>query len=314
MVIVDKVLFLGTPEFAVTSLQCLIDDPGLEVAGVITQPDRPAGRGQRLCPPPVKRLSQRQDIPFLQPTGLRRNRQARAFLEAVEPKLLAVVAFGQLLPRAFFSYNELGALNVHASLLPAYRGAAPIQAALLNGDLETGISIMKINAGLDAGDVLAQRAISIGSDETFGQLEARLAHLGAKLLVETIYGCLRGDVKPIPQGDEGVSLAPCIQKSQTRIDWRRPAVSIHNQIRAFNPRPGAITSFRGERLKIWATRLTGGPSSALPGQVVEVGSTIRVSSGQGDLAVLELQLPGRSRCRALDFSNGRQLQPRELFE
>lgn len=314
MVVVDKVLFLGTPEFAVASLRCLIDDPGLEVVGVITQPDRPAGRGQRLCAPPVKRLAQRHKIPLLQPAGLRRNREARTFLETVEPTLMTVVAFGQILPRAFFAYNELGALNVHASLLPAYRGAAPIQAALLNGDSETGISIMKIDGGLDTGDVLAQRAIAIDPDETFGQLESRLAHLGAELLVGTIYGYLRGDVKPIPQGDERVSLAPRIPKLQTRIDWRRPAVAIHNQVRALNPRPGAIARFRGQQLKIWGTRLTGKASSTSPGQVVEVGSTIRVSSGEGDLAVLELQLPGRPRCRALDFSNGRRLQPGEIFE
>lgn len=317
-----RVVFLGTPEFAVPSLKALLDPThhDCELVGVITQPDRPAGRGHKLTPPPVRLVAEESNVPFFQPHRLRDDPEALRFLKEKKPQLVVVVAFGQILPPDFFNYPSLGSINVHASLLPRYRGAAPMAHALMNGEKETGVTIMKIDQGMDTGDILSQAAVSVGENTTGEELEDILALKGAELLIETIPGYAEGEIQARPQNHEQASYAPRIKKEDARIDWNRPAPQIHNRIRAFNPWPTAVADFRGARVKIWRSQKMKEngedlrPSGRV-GTIAAVGKDkIVVECGRKTfLSLKELQLPNRKRVSARDFVNGTSLRPGELL-
>ena len=312
-----RVMFLGTPDFARRFLEALARNQsrlGLQLAGVVTQPDRRSGRGRKLSPPPVKVAARRLELPILQCARIRGNAEALEFLGQVRPDVMVVVAFGQILPREFFARPPFGSLNVHTSLLPRYRGAAPVVHAILNGEKETGVTIMKLDEGMDTGEVLAQARTPIGPDVTSGELERQLSREGVELLLETLPSYLSGHLRGRPQDHERATLAPLIRKEDARIDWTRPAGRIHDQIRAFNPRPGAFTGFRGGRLKVWRScNPQPSPSPLSGGQIrtTEKGA-ILVGCGEGSsLELVELQLANRGRLKTRDFANGMKLRSGE---
>ncbi len=297
-----QIVFMGTPDFAVPILERLIAHH--EVIGVVTQPDRPAGRSQRIQTSPVKQLAQRAGIPVLQPEKIRAP-AALADLRRWSPDVYVVAAFGQILPQAVLDIPPFGAINVHASLLPRWRGAAPIQAAIRAGDTHTGITIMLMDAGLDTGPILSQRALPIAPDETGQSLHDKLARLGADLLVETLPGYLAGDVLPTPQPADGVTLAPSIRKEEGSIRWSEDAQTIERLVRAFTPWPGTYTFWNGQQLKI--LKGAAGDGQAQPGLVVNTGGTVAIGTGNGLFYPLEVQLAGRRALHIQDFVRG---QPR----
>jgi len=273
------------------------------VALVITQPDRPAGRGLKLTPPPVKIAAQELGLPLLQPKSIN-NPEAVEALRAVNPDILVVAAFGQLLRPVVLQLPRLGCVNVHASLLPKYRGAAPIHWALIHGERETGVTTFLMDEGMDTGPILLQQRTEIGPEETAGELEERLAKMGAELAVETVEGLWHGKLTPVPQPPNG-PLAPKLHKEDGRIRWEWEAQRIHNLVRGLSPRPGAFTSWEGEHVKILRTRVVGEEGGvAPPGTVLPRRDKLLVATGKGILEILELQPAG---CRVLsgrDFLNG----------
>lgn len=284
---------MGTPEFAVPVLQAL--DDAHQVVGVITQPDRPVGRGQRLKPPPVKQVALERDLPLYQPQSLRAP-EAVAQLATWEPQVIVVAAFGQILSSEVLGLPPYGCLNVHPSLLPRWRGAAPVEAAILAGDEVTGVTIMQMNAGLDTGPILAQQEEPIRPDDTQATLERRLARLGADLLVKTLPAYLAGDLRPRPQPEEGATYARQFRKEDGRLDWTRPAVELDRQVRAFNPWPGAFTTWQGRRFKVWrAAPLPDWQGEAPPGTIVVLEDGVAVATGEGALRLEEVQLAGKRR-------------------
>lgn len=292
-----RIVFMGTPEFAVPSLNALIQHH--EVVGVVTQPDRPAGRGGELRMPPVKQVALAHAIPCVQPVKLR---EVKDWLRAQEADLFVVAAFGQILPQSVLDMPKHGCLNVHGSLLPRWRGAAPIHAAIRAGDAETGITIMQMDAGLDTGPMLTKAATPITPDDTGATLHDRMAQLGAALLIETIPPYLNGEITPQPQDDALATYAPQINKDEGRIDWHAPAAQIERTIRAFDPWPGTFTHWGGKLLKVHRGRLRAG---ALPvGHVDLVEGALCVGTGKELLELVELQLEGRKRVSAGDFLRG----------
>lgn len=277
---------------------------------VLTQPDRPAGRGRTVAAGPVKQLAQDLGIPVLQPPTLKDD-AAQAALRELAPDLIVVVAYGLLLPGAVLALPRLGCVNVHASLLPRWRGASPIQAAVLAGDADTGVSIMQLEAGLDTGPVYAVARTPVGATETAGELEARLARLGADTLGGVLEDLLAGRLRPVAQPGEGVTYAPRIQKSEARIDWREPATVIARRVRAWNPWPVAETLLDGQQLRCFASEPLGTEppdGSHVPGQVLASDARgIEVQAGAGRLRLCEVQAPGRHRVAAADFARGRSL-------
>lgn len=313
-----RVLFLGTPGFAVPSLEALAADPEIEVAAVITQPDRPAGRGRRLTPPPVKEAAQRLGLPVHQFESIRANPEVLELVRSTAPDVGVVVAFGQILPKEFFAAPPWGTLNVHASLLPAYRGAAPVVHALLNGDSLTGVTIMRIDEGMDTGDILARREVSIPPEATAGELEELLAREGARLLVATLRKYVSGELQAVPQDDAGATYAPRLSKEAARVDWSLGARAIRNLIRAMNPRPGAFARFREQEVKLWRSVPPDAVQRAMfsgePGEVVGINREgVMVACGDGVLMLTELQLPGRKRVSGAEFANGVRLEIGERF-
>jgi methionyl-tRNA formyltransferase len=311
-----RIAFAGTPEFAVPTLRALAASPHALV-GVLTQPDRPAGRGRELKASPVKRLARQLNLPLSQPAGLL-SRQAHAALAPWAPDVLVVVAYGLLLPPAVLTLPRLGCINVHASLLPRWRGAAPIQRAILAGDAETGITIMQMDAGLDTGPILAQQRVAIDQDATSQRLHDRLSELGAELLLATLQQAQGGLLDPKPQPDQGVAYATKIDKAEARIDWQRSAEELARQVRAFNPWPVAETRWRGRQLRIWeanpsveaaATAAAGAdPRVGQPGDIMGVEpDQLLVQCGQGRLSLRKLQLAGRRIVTAREFASGQAL-------
>jgi len=304
-----RIAFAGTPEFALPALQALAQSPHALV-GVLTQPDRPAGRGRELKSSPVKQLATQLRLPVAQPASLA-SAAERAPLERWACDLLVVVAYGLLLPRAVLELPRFGCLNIHASLLPRWRGAAPIQRAILAGDRATGVTIMQMDAGLDTGAILAQRPIAIAEASDSRQLQAELAPLGAELLLETIAALEAGQAHAEPQPREGASYASKIDKREARIDWQRGAEEISRQVRAFNPWPVAETLWQGQRLRIWQARPAAQPNitePGVPGQVLGlVGEALHIACGHGVLAVTTLQLAGRRALTAAEFVRGQPL-------
>ncbi|HSR66447.1 MAG TPA: methionyl-tRNA formyltransferase [Acidobacteriota bacterium] len=315
-----RTVFLGTPDFAVPSLRTLLNLKEVEVSGVLTQPDRPAGRGRKLTPPPVKVKALDAGVPVYQTRSLRKDPQALQWLKERHPDILVVAAFGQILPPRYFELPPHGTLNVHASLLPKYRGASPIAKAIMEGEEETGITIMLIEEGLDTGPMLSRRRVPIPVNITRGELEPILAEEGAQLLAETLPRWVGGEIEAQPQDDAQASLAPMMKKSDGAVDWRWSARRVHDHIRALNPWPGAYTSLRGEDLKLWASRLRGaaaakGQEDALPGQITNVASpglSVRCGDGQ-DLLLTLVQPPNRKRLAAYDFANGYALRPGQVL-
>ena len=293
-----RLVFMGTPDFAATSLEALLksDDP---VVGVVTQPDRPKGRGQVLTPSPVKLLAQREQIPLLQPLKMK----DPEFLQALsdwKPDLIAVAAFGRILPPAILSLPPLGCINVHGSLLPKYRGAAPIQWAIINGETETGITTMLMDEGMDTGAILLQQAIPIATEDTAGTLSPRLAELGGTVLVETIVRLKSGALVSRPQDSSRATLAPLLKKEDGAINWTLPATALANRVRGLAPWPGAYTTVAGgHRWTIWRALALPGPATKPPGVVIAITTeAIHVATGKGILAVMELQ-PANSRRMAV---------------
>ena len=293
-----RLVFMGTPDFAATSLEALLKSDD-SVVGIVTQPDRPKGRGQVLTPSPVKLLAQREQIPLLQPLKMK-DPEFFQVLAGWKPDLIAVAAFGRILPPAILSLPPLGCINVHGSLLPKYRGAGPIQWAIINGETETGITTMLMNEGMDTGAMLLQEAIPITADDTAGTLSPRLAELGGKLLVETIARLKAGALVPQPQNSSQATLAPLLKKEDGVIDWALPAAALANRVRGLAPWPGAYTTVAGgDRWTIWRALAIPGPAMKPPGMVVALtAEAIHVATGEGILAVMELQ-PANSRRMAV---------------
>ena len=307
-VVQRRVVFLGTPTFAVPSLAVLLK-AGHNVIEVVTQPDRPKGRKQELAQSAVKEFALRQGIPVFQPERARRA-DAVEHLRVLNPDLMVVVGYGQILPQSIIDIAPLGILNVHASLLPKLRGAAPVQWSLVNGDGVTGVTTMQIDAGLDTGDVLLRAETEIAPDENAADLALRLSHLGAALLVETIEKL--GEILPEKQDAAAATLAPILTKEHGRIEWSRSALEIHNQVRGLIPWPGAYTTFRGQNLHIWKARVSY-PEAGEPGTLIS-GKTARIACGHGTvLEALEVQWEGRRRVSAGDFMNGLHLQENEVL-
>ena len=300
-----RLVFAGTPEFAVPSL--LAAAGRQEVVAVYTQPDRPAGRGRALTPSPVKRAAIERGIPVLQPESLR-SQLARDALAALQPDLLVVVAYGLILPPKILAIPKFGCWNVHASLLPRWRGAAPVQRAIEAGDTQTGVCLMQMEAGLDTGPVLLSQPLDIGADETGGQLHDRLAALGAQVLADGL-GLLRAGMRPVPrpQPVDGVTYAHKLDKAEARLDWSQPATTLANKVRAFNPWPMAEAMVAGERLRIHAASALALGHAATPGTLLCVGRDgLDVACGQGALRIRTLQREGGKAITAADFLNARR--------
>lgn len=302
----SRIVFAGTPEFAAIILKSLLRTSWM-IAGVYTQPDRPAGRGRKMGSSPVKSLAEIQGIPISQPESLRESDSVRE-LETLRPELLVVAAYGLILPREILAVPRLGCINVHASLLPRWRGAAPIQRAILAGDQQSGISIMQMNEGLDTGDVLAAAECEILAEDTAGNLHDRLAALGSKLLVPTLDALCSGRVSPIPQDGTLATYASRIDKAEARLDWTLDAAALESRVRAFNPWPIAYTSVAGKRLKVWHATALDERTHSVPGTVdsVTLGG-IDVATGNGLLRLQRVQLPGGRAISARDFLNANAL-------
>jgi len=303
-----RIVFAGTPEFSVPALDAL-HAAGHSILAAYTQPDRPAGRGREVAASPVKQRALELGLQVEQPASLRAP-EAQQRLAALAPDLMVVVAYGLILPQPVLDIPRLGCLNIHASLLPRWRGAAPIQRAILAGDTRTGISIMKMDAGLDTGPELLRRELDIGPRETGGELHDRLAPLGAAAIVEAVAGWAGGSLTPQPQPEAGATYAAKIRKEEARIDWSRTAVEIDRLVRAFNPWPVAETRLAGEQVRVWeAQPLDAKPATAaLHGDVVPAApGRIIVATGAGLLELLTLQFPGRRPLRAREILNSRTL-------
>ena len=301
-----RIVFAGTPDFSVPPLKALLDS-GHELLAVYTQPDRPAGRGRKLTPSPVKSVALEQGIPVHQPASLR-DPAAVAGLAALEPDLMIVVAYGLLLPVEVLEIPRLGCINIHASILPRWRGAAPIQRAIEAGDSETGVSIMRMEEGLDTGPVYLVKRTPITAEDTGGSLHDRLAQLGAEALMEALPGIASGSLEPVPQDDSEATYASKLDKKEAAIDWRRSARQIERQVRAFNPWPVAHTRYENANLRIWEAHAIDG-LAAEPGTVMSATRDgVDVATGEGLLRITRLQMPGKRAMEAADFINAHAIQ------
>lgn len=305
-----RIVYMGTPDFAVEPLEAIIK-AGYEVAAVVTQPDKQKGRGKEVKMTPVKVCALRHGIPVFQPVKIKEP-EAVAELEKYQADLFVVAAFGQLLSEEILNMPEYGCINIHASLLPAYRGAAPIQWAVLNGEKESGVTIMQMDKGLDTGDMLLKRSVELSPKETGDSLHDKLMRLGAELIVEALPKLEKGELVPEKQKDELSSYAKKLTKAMGQIDWSKDAVSLERWIRGLNSWPSAYTFFGGKTLKIWEAQVTeeNGAQKAEPGQVVSVSrESFTVACGQGELQILSLQLEGKKRVSTREFLLGYQVEP-----
>ncbi|MBL8260124.1 MAG: methionyl-tRNA formyltransferase [Candidatus Competibacteraceae bacterium] len=309
----SRVAFAGTPDFAVPSLRALLAS-GHEVVAAYTQPDRPAGRGRQLRPSPVKAAALAAGVAVRQPASLR-DPAVQAELAALKPDLLVVAAYGLILPPAVLAIPRWGCVNVHASLLPRWRGAAPIQRAILAGDAETGICLMRMEAGLDTGPVYARAACPIPRGTTGGELHDRLAALGARTLQQALPALLEGALAAVPQDDRQASYAPKLEKAEAELDWSRSALELERQVLAFNPYPVAQTRLGGQALRVWRARAEERPAAEAPGSVLEASAQgLIVAAGSGVLRLTELQLPGGKPLPAAAFLAARRLVGQRLGE
>ena len=304
-----NLIFCGTPQFAVPTLEKLIASR-FRVNLVVTQPDRPKGRGLELVPSPVKRAALQLGLPLTQPDKIKNNEEFRAQLITLKPDAIIVVGYGRLIPQWMLELPPLGNINLHASLLPKYRGAAPIQWAIANGETVTGVTTMRLDAGLDTGDILLQRESLIMPDDTSETLSPRLAALGADLVVETLHTLQQGSVDPRPQEPAQATLAPILKREDGLMDFSRPAAEILNRIRGFQPWPGAYATFRGRNLHVW--KATPAQQSLSPAELHVEGERLLAGCGRNTaIELVEVQLEGKKRMLARDFVNGYRVKPGE---
>jgi methionyl-tRNA formyltransferase len=321
-----KIVFAGTPAFACEALRQLHAE-GFDIALVLTQPDRPAGRGMKLQASPVKQYALAHGIAVAQPRSLRLDGKypedaaaARAAMAAAQADAMVVAAYGLILPQWVLDTPRLGCFNIHASLLPRWRGAAPIHRAIEAGDTQTGVTIMQMDAGLDTGDMLLIEALAIGPEATTAQLHDQLAALGARLIVDALKHAANGGLRPVPQPVEGVTYAHKIEKAEAAIDWGQPAALIAQRVRAFDPFPGAQAVLAGETIKLWSVQAQPNETAralgkAVPGQVLAAGAEgIEVQTGGGTLQITELQRPGGKRLPTGEFLRGHSIEAGQVFE
>ncbi|MEK6682860.1 MAG: methionyl-tRNA formyltransferase [Nitrospirota bacterium] len=301
-----KIIFMGTPEFAAPSLDALLNSKH-NVAAIVTQPDKPAGREKRLTPPPVKVRALKAGLTVLQPERIKDEGFLNALSE-LNPDIIVVAAYGKILPAKILHLPKYGCINVHASLLPKYRGAAPINWAIINGENEAGITIMQMDEGLDTGDILLQEGIPIAKDDTTGTLSVRLSQLGAKLLIKALEAIDVGRIKAIPQDNSKASFAPILKKGTGRIDWTREAEDIYNMVRGMDPWPGAFTYYKGEMWRVWKTAV-GNNRNGTPGTVINVdGGKIDIACGKGVISITEMQPANKRRMAVSDFLRGNKIE------
>jgi methionyl-tRNA formyltransferase len=305
-----RLVFCGTPQFAIPTLQQLLA-AGHDLELVVTQPDRVRGRDQNPSPPPVKVLAEQAGLPVVQPEKIKNNAELRARLEAIRPEAIIVVAYGRIIPAWMLNLPRWGNLNLHASLLPKYRGAAPIQWAVASGESVTGATTMRIDQGLDTGDILLQRSLPIEPDQTSEELFPLLAKSGAELMLETLRGLEAGSIHPAPQDDAGASLAPILVREDALVDFARSAGEIYNRWRGFQPWPGAYTWFRGKKLTLHRLK-PAGSMDASPGELMVEGDRLFAAAGSATrLELLEIQLEGKKRMPVADFLRGTTPRPHE---
>jgi methionyl-tRNA formyltransferase len=295
-----RIIFMGSPEFALPTLEMLAKQ--YDVVGVYTQPDKPAGRGQQLTPPPVKQWATEKELPVFQPRTLR-DQAVQGQLAELEPEVVVVAAFGLILPKFVIELPPRGCINVHASLLPRYRGAAPIHAAILNGDARAGITLMRMDEGIDTGPMIEQASLAIEPDETSGTLTTKLADLGGRVLAKTLPRWLAGDILPQAQDHSQATLAPKLNKADERLDWTRSAIELDRRVRALSPKPGTFTTWNGKLVRVISAQVAGHAPSA-PGLVVKDGKDIGVTVGDGILRLVEIQPEGKRVMNAADFARG----------
>lgn len=307
-----RIIFMGTPDFSVGTLEALVE-AGHEVVLAVTQPDKPKGRGKEMQFTPVKECALKYNIPVYQPRRIR-EQECVEELRAYNADVMVVVAFGQILPKEILEMTPYGCINVHASLLPKYRGAAPIQWAILDGETVTGVTTMQMNEGLDTGDMLLKAEIEIEEKETGGTLHDKLANIGAALCVETLKGLEAGTITPIPQGDSPTAYARMLDKQLGKIDWNKKAVEIERLIRGLSPWPSAYTNWNEKVMKIWDAKVDSGTTSFAPGTITKVEKdAFYVQTGEGSLKILELQIPGKKRMDAGAFMRGYQVKESEML-
>jgi methionyl-tRNA formyltransferase len=310
-----RILFCGTPHFAVPTFIHLLAQPDIEIAAVITQPDRPRGRGKQISASPMKTAAIAANVPVHQPEKIR-SPDARDLLQALAPDCIVIIAYGQIIPAALLNIPKLGWINLHASLLPKYRGAAPINWSIANGETQTGLTTMRIDAGMDTGDMLLQEEIDIAPEETAPELTASMAEAGAPLMLDTLRGLATGKLVPRPQDNDRATYAPLLKREDGRIDWNRPALEIYNRMRGFAPWPGAYTSFRGRTCHLWAEpfslrTLTG----SAPGTIFVEDTQVLIACGHATLLrLLSVKVEGRKQISAVEFANGARLTELERFD
>ncbi|GAB6181072.1 methionyl-tRNA formyltransferase [Desulfotomaculum defluvii] len=306
-----RIVFMGTPDFAAASLKSLIHS-NQQVVAVVTQPDKPKGRGKQVQAPPVKILAQEYDLPVLQPASIK-TREFLDTMKEINPDCIIVVAYGKILPPELLELPPKGCINVHASLLPYYRGSAPIHWAIINGEPETGVTTMYMDKGMDTGDMILKKPVPIGAEDTLGYLHDKLAVEGAKLLIETINLLKQNRVPRTPQNNALATYAPMLKKANERIQWSASAHDIHNHVRGMNPWPGTYTTWEDKILKIWQTAIPAQNQNkveAVPGSVLEANSSgLLVQTGQGQIIIKELQLQGSKRMEVGEFLRGKLLLP-----
>jgi methionyl-tRNA formyltransferase len=317
-----RIIFCGTPDFALPSLRHLLAQSDFQIAGVVTQPDRPRGRGHATSSSSVKEAAVSAGVPVYQPEKIRSD-EALQYFHRTAPDAVVIIAYGQIIPQRLIEIPRLGWINLHSSLLPKYRGAAPIHRAIINGETSTGLTTMRIDAGLDTGPTLLKFETDVGPDETAPQLYARLSEAGAPLVAETLRALERGTIVPAPQDNSRATFAPPLEKEEGRIDWSLPAQQIYNRIRGLQPWPGAFTSFRGKNCAIWGRPILGmgasfeaSPAGATraSGEILAGSGKVHVACGDGTALQLEfVQLEGRKRITALEFANGARLKPGDPF-
>ena len=306
-----RTIFMGTPDFSVPCLARLSEIS--EVAGVVTQPDKKRGRGQKLTPSPVKAFAQAHGWHVYQPQRIREEYFVTE-LEKLAPELIVVVAFGQILPQRILDIPTMGCINVHASLLPRYRGAAPIQRCLMAGEPRTGVTTMFMDAGLDTGDILLQEEVEIDADMTMDVLHDRLSVIGADLLIKTITALIDGTVSRTKQDDSMSCYAEMLTKETGKLDWKKPAAELHNLVRAMDSWPGAYAQLEGKTYKIWRTRVLAGEAGWKPGEVIRrTEQGLAVATGTGVIEILELQAPGKKRMSAADYLRGHAIPAHSVF-
>jgi methionyl-tRNA formyltransferase len=310
-----RIVFCGTPHFAVPTFIHLLGQPDIEIAGVITQPDRPRGRGRQISASPVKEAAIAANVPVHQPEKIR-SPEARDLLNKLAPDCIVIIAYGQIIPASLLSIPKLGWINLHASLLPKYRGAAPINWAIANGETQTGLTTMRIDAGMDTGGILLQEKIDIAPEETAPELSRSLAEAGAPLMSNTLRGLAGGKLAARPQNNDEATYAPLLKKEDGRIDWNRPAQEIYNRMRGFDPWPGAYTSFRGQTCHLRAEpfslpTFTGNA----PGTIFREDTQILIACGHTTLLrLLSVKVQGRKQVSAVEFANGARLTEGEHFD